>query len=204
METREQWLTTAADLIFADIIEPELKPGEHPGHKYRCSVGFPRGSRKAIAQYWKTTASEDGTGEIFTSPQIADSLAVLEALTHELIHYADDATSGHRNFFARVARAVGLEGKLTATYAGPDLRDTLEAYVDDLLGPIPHAALTPQKSGIKQQRNRQILVQCYDQNCGFKFRAAQSQINRIVNTVCPVCTSYELCDADGVPIAGGA
>ena len=53
----------------------------------------------------------------------------LEVLTHELVHVADKNESGHRGRFARIARRIGLEGKLTQTHAGKRLESNAEGYM---------------------------------------------------------------------------
>ena len=53
---RQQWLETATEYLAAHLIECG---GEMPD-KIRVSVGFPRGSRKAIGQCWYVKASSDG------------------------------------------------------------------------------------------------------------------------------------------------
>lgn len=181
---REAWLTEAAGLIIDELISPLC---DIPKRPYRISVGFPSGKvSKVIAQCWVSGASDDGTNEIFVSPAIDDSLEVLEAVVHELIHYTDDCESGHKGHFARVARQVGLVGKLTATKAGGGLVSSLQQYIA-LLGDIPHAKITPSKSGIKKQTTRMLKVSC--NACDFMCRATQKNIDKIIYPDCPACES---------------
>ena len=181
---REQWLTSAATMIFSDLIAPHLH--QPPAHPFRVSVGFPSGKvSKVVAQCWKAEASADSTNEIFVSPTVSDSIEVLASLTHELIHFADNCASGHRNHFARVARKVGLEGHLTATTAGETLSAQLNYYVE-LLGQIPHAILDPTLSGAKKQPTRMIKLECCA--CSFTCRATRSQIETLsTSKLCPAC-----------------
>ena len=180
---REAWLTEAAGLILDELIAPHC---ELPTRPYRISVGFPSGKvSRVVAQCWVSAASADGTNEIFVSPTVDDSLEVLAAVVHELVHYTDDCQSGHKGHFARVARQVGLVGRLTATTAGDGLVRSLQQYVD-LLGQIPHAKITPSKSGIKKQGTRMIKVACT--GCYFSFRATQKNIDKIRRHDCPACS----------------
>lgn len=173
--TREQWLDECAGLILDEIVAPVATIREEMTLK--LSVGYPpnrRTNSKVIGVCFPAAASTGGFNEIFINPEINDSLQVLETLVHEIIHAVDDCRSGHRGEFKRIARAVGLEGKLTATFAGEELRAHLSQYVD-LLGHIPHAAI---KSGkLKRQVNRNLKVWCL---CGFKFNTSRSQIERVL------------------------
>ncbi len=184
--TREQWLNIAANEIYKNNIEPHLHDHEKPQHNYRVSVGFPQ-NKSAIGECWKKEASEDNTTEIFISPAHNDSLEVLATLVHELIHYCDNCNSGHKGFFKRVARASGLEGKLTATTAGDTLALDLLNIIDTH-GEIPHAKLNRANNGKKKQGTRMIKVLCNNTDCAFMFRATQSQLEKLTDdNLCPCC-----------------
>jgi hypothetical protein len=180
---RETWLTECAQFILDDLIAMHATV---PTTQFRISIGFPSGRpSKVLAQCWKHEASADGVNEIFVSPTVDDSIEILAALAHELIHFSDNCESGHQNHFARVARAIGLEGKLTATVAGADLATQLSLYVD-LLGPIPHAKLDVTLSGKKKQATRMIKVAC--DCCEYSHRTTQKHIDSVVDDwFCPVC-----------------
>tara|TARA_R110002096_G_scaffold278009_1_gene471995 strand:- start:1101 stop:1694 length:594 start_codon:yes stop_codon:yes gene_type:complete len=180
---RESYLNEAGAIILEEIIHPHCtNPSQH---EWRASVGFPSGKpSKVIAQCWVSQASDAGINEIFVTPTIDDTMAILEALTHELVHQSDDAASGHKGHFARVARLIGLEGKLTATYAGDALKERLQAIID-VLGNIPHAKITPSKSGIKKQKSRMIKFAC--PSCEFNYRITRSNIEQIKILDCPAC-----------------
>jgi len=187
---RERWLTEAAHMILADIIEPVTAL---PEASFKVSVGFPSGKpSKVIAQCWRKEASAGGFNEIFVTPLIDDSLQILEALAHELVHYSDNCASGHRNHFARVARAIGLKGQLTATYAGEALKAML-AEIVDVLGPIPHSKIDLSKTGTKKQGTRMIKVECQNSACSFSFRTSQAQLDKLTATACcPACDQAAL------------
>ena len=184
---RESWLTEAAQFILDDLIAPHCAL---PSTDFRISIGFPSGKpSKVLAQCWKHEASADGVNEIFVSPTVSDSGEILAALTHELVHYADNCVSGHQHHFARVARAVGLDGKLTATVASPALAEQLDKYVS-ILGTIPHAKLDASLSGKKKQGTRMLKVAC--SACGFTFRTTQRHIDAIQYTDCLACDNGTL------------
>ncbi len=187
-DDREAWLTEASNLILDDLIMNEVSEYQRP--TFRISVGFPKHSRggKAIAVCFKREASTDGVNEIFINPEIDDPVTVLESVAHELIHAVDNCASGHRNFFARVARAIGLEGPLTKTFAGSQLRYVLESY-SSLLGQFPHSKMTMDQVH-KKDTTRQRKVECRNSDCGFLFRASAKQIEKLGNSgdaLCPAC-----------------
>ena len=188
---REAWLTEASELILAEKIRPLLR--EEIKFPFRVSVGYPPRSRSnsnVIAVCIVAEASAEQFNEIFVSPALSDSVAILAALSHELIHYSDNCASGHKNHFARMARSIGLEGKLTATFAGAALVAYLETIVE-ILGPIPHAAIDLSIAKPKQA-TRMIKVSCPDENCGFSYRTTKSQIIKISDYLCPACAICEM------------
>jgi predicted Zn-ribbon and HTH transcriptional regulator len=107
---------------------------------------------------------------------------VIADVAHELIHAFDDCESGHQGFFAHVARYIGLEGKLTQTHAGDELRADLQELVD-MLGDYPHHRMDVTQ--IKKDSTRQLKVECKD--CGCIFRTSKKWMDRVEN--CPVCKS---------------
>lgn len=136
---REQWLETAIELMkphFAESI-----PGvEFP--KVRVSVGWPGGKSgpRTIGQCWAPFAATDNVSQIFISPVLDDPIIVLATLAHEFIHAIDENKSGHKGAFGVMARAIGLEGRLTATVAGEALTAVFMTILEKL-GTYQHAAL---------------------------------------------------------------
>lgn len=147
---REAWLIAAVEELrpmFAELGE-ELPT-------VRVSVGWPggRGNKSAtIGQCWAKCMTADSVPQLFVSPVLDDGKRVLDVLAHELVHAVDDCKSGHRGRFAKVAKGIGLTGKMTATVAGDELKAKL-ATIADKLGTYPHARLsngapiTPAKPG---------------------------------------------------------
>ena len=186
---REEWLTEISEQLIVDLFLPVTDIRD--SMRLKLSVGFPPGCKpdtSVIGVCFASIASDDGFNEIFINPRISDSMAVLEVLVHELVHAIDDCQSGHKGEFSRIARAVGLEGKMTATNANPELRDKLRVYIDQY-GDIPHAAIN--YNARKRQTNRQKKVWC---GCGFVFRTSASQINNCIELTggicCPQCTEF--------------
>jgi len=192
-ETREQFLTEAAALLLDDKIMPAVTAAgyDYARPNFRISVGFPPRNRggKVIAVCFIKEASTDGVNEIFINPTIDDPIMVLDSVAHELIHAVDNCASGHRNFFARIARAIGLDGPFTATYAGPALRAALESYVM-LLGEFPHKKMDVNLARPKQG-TRQLKIECSD--CGFTARASAKWVFQMPpNAGCPICDAPAL------------
>ena len=186
---RETYLTEAAGLLLDEKIMPAVVASGYAYDRpaFRISVGWPKGSRssKAVAQCFVRRVSGDSVSEIFVSPEIDSPIKVLDCVIHELIHAVDDCASGHRNFFARIARSIGLEGPFTATYAGPELAEYL-AQVAELLGDFPHHKMVLSESGKAPQTTRMLKVACT--NCGFHFRTSAQQVARLDHaSVCPAC-----------------
>jgi hypothetical protein len=187
---RENWLTEAAHIILDDLLMPRVDyfAPIYTKPPFRVSVGF-TGARtsKAIASCFVRAASQDKVNEIFVSPEHNNSLEVLASLTHELVHAIDDCESGHKNFFAKLARAAGLEGKLTATVAGDWLKNWLQQNIIAALGDIPHGKLELAKAK-KKQGTRMIKIECHA--CTFSFRASQTQIAKLpTDALCPACSA---------------
>ena len=183
--TREAWLVKAADLITDLIICPaaEALNETYDLEHFRVSIGHPQ-SKGAIGECWKKSASADNYNEIFITPHEDNSTAILATLVHELIHAADDCQSGHKNFFARMARKCGLVGKLTATTAGDELQERLLDIVD-ALGEIPHHKLDSKHRVKPKQSTRMLKIEC--SSCGFNFRASKTQIKRMTIASCNAC-----------------
>lgn len=167
---REAWLEDAVGLLrpmFSDH-GADLGP-------VRVSVGFPKGSRgkgHAIGQCWYGVMAADNVPQLFVSPVLDEPLGgqgVLSVLVHELVHVACGPGVGHKGPFKRLAVAVGLEGKMTATSAGEVLLGHL-ARLLVMLGPYPHAKLIPGSGGGKQT-TRLLKAQC--PSCEYVIRITQ-------------------------------
>lgn len=182
--TREEWLVAGVEAlrpVFAQIGE------EIPAVK--VSIGWPGGrgrKNSAIGQCWHPDAAKDGVAHVFVSPVLDDPARVLDVLAHELTHAIDRNDSGHRGNFARIAKAIGLEGKMTATVAGADLKAKLDEIASDL-GAFPHGALTNPGDGAdgpKKQGTRMIKVECAE-GSGYKVRMTRQWLDEVGAPICP-------------------
>lgn len=195
-ETREAWLEAAVvrlARLFKDI-NVEIP-------KVRVSVGWPsKGGmskkNKVIGQCWVASVATDGVSQLFISPVLDDVVKTLATLVHELIHAWDDCKSGHKGEFARVAKLIGLQGKMTATVVEPgtELWDKLSAISKDL-GEFPHAALVMEE--MEKQRPKQttrmlkLVVRGCD--CEYTVRTTQKQIDKGMPS-CPDGVTMELAE----------
>lgn len=136
-ETREQWLMAAVD-VFRDWFAEEETPLPD---KVRLSVGYAKGAKtNTIGWCYRKSAAEDEIHQIYISPTLTDPVDVLATELHELCHAATDG-HGHDKVFGKIARALGLTGKMTATVPSDDLKKEL-AEIAVGLGTYPHAKLT--------------------------------------------------------------
>lgn len=163
--TREGYLNAfvaAARPIFAAHNAPLPE-------RIRVGVGFALGSRKAIGQCWGSTASRDGTFEIFIHPGHKTAVDAVDTLTHELAHAADGCKNGHKAPFKRIATAVGLRGPMRSCGGKgvPDWHKWADPILAEL-GDWPHAELDAATPPRKPQGTR--LLKCVCQECGFTFR----------------------------------
>ena len=179
--TREQWLSQATEELRALF----KQHGDTIPTQVRSSCGFPSKSALAsknrrIGECWSSAASADSHAEIFISPTISDSARVLDILAHELIH-AVHPGDGHGKKFGKTARAIGLEGKMTATVAGPQFTAWAEPVLARL-GAYPHADLVPSNAQ-KKQTTRMLKCVCSD--CGYTVRVAGKWLADMGAPHCP-------------------
>lgn len=179
---REEWLGKAVNLLAPHF---KAKTG-HDIPDVRVSVGWPGGGsrRTRIGECWSGTAAEDGLAQIFISPVLNDPVKVLGTLAHELVHATVGTECGHKGEFRKVAKSIGLTGKMTATTVGDDLLPILEGYAKTL-GEYPHAALTLGSGGRKVQTTRMLKVQCPE--TGYTVRMTRKWIDEWGTPTCPCC-----------------
>jgi hypothetical protein len=189
--TREAWLKAAASqmrpwIIAAgggDYIDPLV------------SVGFPKGSRgksaaNAIGQCWdKAVSADKQSAHIFIIPTMTDPVEVLAVLAHELVHASVGTQCGHRGPFRKVAVALGLEGKMTATVPGEMFRRKLTELSNEL-GIYPHVELKPRKRG--SVGSRLVKVECPSTWCGCIVRMTRKWIDELGPPTCGCGTQMEV------------
>ncbi len=124
-------------------MRPIFSEQGHTVPPVRVSIGWPGSGQRStvVGECWGTRSCADGVNQIFLVPSLADPVAVLDVLAHELVHAVDDCRHGHGKAFRRIALDVGLEGpRMRTASAGAALKARLEVIAADL-GVFPHAAL---------------------------------------------------------------
>lgn len=161
---REEWLQQMIDLL-----RPDFEKIGHPlPEKIRVSCGFPSKSalsptKRRIGECWGVESSEDKSFQVFISPFLKEGVEVTGTLVHELVHCAVGIDCKHRGPFPKVAKAIGLEGKMTATTAGEALTARLKELIVQL-GDYPHARLVASNKP-KTQTTRMLKVVCKECGC---------------------------------------
>jgi hypothetical protein len=180
---REDWLTA-----MVDALRPAFDAAGKPiPARVHVSVGFPSRSalsphKQRVGECWHPGNSADGASQIFISPIVGDGLTAADILTHELCHAALPAGTAHNKTFAKLAKAMGLEGKPTATHAGAELKARLNGFIA-AIGPYPQPALTAGESKKKKQGTRMLKVAC--EVCGYTARTTQSWLDLAGAPICP-------------------
>lgn len=178
LSTREQWLAR-----LAVGMSPKFKSVGAPlPEKLRVTLSL-MPKRKAIGVCFDPSNSADGTTEVMVRIDRFDPVDVAAILAHELVHAAVGCAEGHGRAFKRVALAIGLEGKMRATIAGPGF-----AWIEPLLlavGAFPHAPLNFNglKSGPKTQKGRMLKAKC--EECGYVVRVTRLWLEKIGPPLCP-------------------
>jgi len=155
---RETWLNLGAkeikklfkkqgyDLVLTDV---------------RITCSFPTSGAQNGKQGGKTIGQclfgYNSKSEILVSPALEDSVEVLQVLTHELIHSHCGADEGHGRKFGKIARALDLQGKLTATIAGKIFTQEAKKIIKKI-GKYPHEKF--ETSAGKKQKPRLIKATC--------------------------------------------
>lgn len=184
IETREKWLQQ-----MVDKLAPLFKAAEAPLPEVRVSCGWPSVKamarrHRAVGQCWPTSASKAGVNEIFISPICHDPLQIGAILVHELVHAVDDCANQHKGRFAKLARKVGLVGKMTQSNPGDELAHRIQE-ISQKLGPYPHRELDKSAlDGKKKAGSRLIKVMCPEPDCGVVIRMCR---NYIEDGMIPVC-----------------
>lgn len=187
-KTREEWLQACVALL-----RPAFEAaGEPLRDTIRVSCAFPkRGRQKAIGQHWPDEYSADKHNEIFISPVLAEPLRIADVLAHELVHTHH---SGHKKgTFGKLARALHLEGKLTATTGGEAFKRAFGKGVEKL-GVYPHGAMHEKARATGTQGTRLLKAECTC--CGYTVRVTRRWLDTGGAPLCPV----EACDNHALPL----
>lgn len=172
---RQQWL----EAITKDLRAHFTRAGHSVPDNVRVSIGWPHGARNAkaggsetIGQCWFDAASTDKHFELFISPKLSDSVEIIATNAHELVHVVAGPKAKHGAAFKRVAESIGLEGKMTATVAGPAMRE-VAARIIAKRGEYPAGALRVMRNPFKQSTR---LIKCSCDDCGYVARTTRKWI----------------------------
>lgn len=190
---REEWLTR----VMQRDIMPLIAANGGKVSKLRVSVGWPKGSRggktaESIGQCWDPVHSADGHYEVFVSPKLG-AFEAIEVLVHEAVHVGAGTECAHRGAFKTIAKAVGLEGKMTATLAGENLAKQIRAWIADM-PEYPHGPMTDGiKGGAgKEKKPGSRLIKAFCEGCEYTMRIAQTWLDIAL----PTCPNPD-CDGHG-------
>ena len=157
---RETWLWEMVKQLKLKVFKPAGIALDLANIK--VSVGFPatggaRNRNRTIGVCYASKVSTGKYNEIFINPTLDDTVRVTGVLVHELIHAIDDCKHGHKAPFRKMALAVGLTGKMTATTES----DELIAKINDIvkvIGKYPHKKLD--YTNRKKQGTRNLKIEC--------------------------------------------
>jgi hypothetical protein len=171
---------------LAEGLEPLFaRNGAAYPERIRYTCGWPsRGAgsrRKTVGQCFDATASKDDHFEIIIGMSLDDPMEVAHTLAHELVHACVGIKAGHKSPFRKLALAIGLEGKMTATTAGDAFTQHAQPIIDEL-GAYPHAELD--YSNVKKQNTRMIKATCGE--CGYAVRLTRKWLDAGGAPICPI------------------
>jgi hypothetical protein len=180
-DTREEWL-----VAFMEAAKPVFLEAGHPiPLNTRVSVGFTSNGYKsnAVGECWMSEASSDGHFEIFINPTTQTDARIADIFTHELCHAAL-ATTKHDKQFGNLARALGLDGKLTATVAGSEWY-RWAAPILDSIGAMPYGEIKANMQPPKPKKAT-FTLKTYCPQCGWLARVTKRHIESHSYLNCPV------------------
>ena len=152
--TREEWLQAATDKL-----RPIMgRRGSEVPDVLRIGVGW----------------SSKGARSTVIGVSQHDGIKVLDILAHELVHASLDCTGGHGAKFTKRVRALDLQGKPTATTAGPIFARYARRLIRELGAWPGDQGLTAKARRSKTQTTRMIKVACTE--CGITFRLTRKWI----------------------------
>jgi len=178
--TREDWL-----VALAKQFEKTFKQNSAKLPKYRITCGPPsRGAfaahKRTIGQCFAPTMSADKTTEIIISMTQDHAMTVAGVLAHEMVHAVVGVECGHRGPFRKLALAIGLKGKMTATTESPAFKKMVRPWLRDL-GKYPHAAVDWSKR--PKQSTRMLKAECDE--CGYTVRITRKWVSEVGAPHCP-------------------
>jgi len=191
--TREQWLNK----IVAKS-RPMFKKAGHELPIVRVAIGVTQ-TKKAIGECWHSICAEDKAREIWVSPTInhQDPMRIADVLIHELCHAALPDNAGHKTQFARLAKAMLLIGKPSATEASEEFAEVW-APILEKIGPYPGVGNFARGAIIGgRKKQKAYLIKCQCLECEAVWRMTQTHIEAVQGSMkCPCCGETEVVIGD--------
>lgn len=161
-QTREEWLATVAAAMWPWFKHVGFT--KMPPMKFSCGFTSKGARSKRIGECHPMGASASKVHEIFIHPMLSDPIEVAQVVCHEAVHAYAGLQHKHGGEFKRVAKALGLAGKMTATYAGPEFIERVKPLLENV-GPYPHGTLgsgsdAKDPSSGPKQKTKMLKVVC--------------------------------------------
>jgi len=149
--TREEWLNRLANHMKKSLFKKEANVDVPADIAISCGFTSSGGRGAAIGECWYKEASEAKRPEIFIKPNQAEPMRVAGILAHEMIHATLGSGFGHGKEFKKIALAIGLEGKMTATTEGEKFKSILTKILKRM-PPYPHKSLNAGGQGSPKKK----------------------------------------------------
>lgn len=176
-----------------DLIRDELLPKAPHRKTVALAFSFPsRGARSASRQvlgechYLAPKNAEQHLVVISPTVWARSDVETLATLAHEMCHVQLGKAVGHRKSFGLLVEEIGLEGKATATSAGPSFKQFVET-ARKRLPKFPGGPVL-QLIDKKKQTTRLRLYEC---ECGTKVRVASDEFDATCNECAEVFEQVE-------------
>jgi hypothetical protein len=174
---RQYWLEQVVEALRSRFDEV----GYSIPDNVRVSIGWPkRGSTcGVVGECWSTEASSDQHYEVFVSPELMDSMEIVSALAHELVHATVGTDAGHGVPFRQCAIQIGLTGPMKSTVLVAEFTEWAETLFKRI-GPYPAGGLTAE--GRKQTTS---MLKCECSECGYVARVSRKWLDEAGPPICP-------------------
>ena len=193
---RETWLNLMIDKAVPIFDKAGFKISDIR-KKLKVSCSMMIGQRKsskfgAIGQHLPTEWNKEKNHEMLISPTLENGVQVVAILIHEMTHAIQrhmygNTVKAHGKEFRKIALAVGLQGKMTATTESPALKIIIENWINEI-GKYPHDKIN--LNARKKQNVRNLKVEC--QSCEWSFRTSNKNISLMTSKKCLCCGNDSL------------